>query len=121
MMKNPYLKNLKFTATPEELILKCYEKLVYHLNQAFEFFDNVSTRNESLNLAKDIILELQNSINDKYDQDVAKNLNNAYDVMINLLYQSLIHKDKKSVSLCLDMAQKLKKSWAMVIESKKNE
>lgn len=119
MVTNPqqlYLKNQIETSSPERLIIILYDSAVRFLKTAVSALDNYDLEkcNDYSVRAQNIISELMFSL-DLSRGEVAANLYNLYDYMLNRLIQANIAKDRQAFEEIAEMLVDLKKTWGQAI------
>lgn len=113
---NQYKENSVYTARPEELTLMLYNGLVKFIMQAQLAIDEkkIDKAHMSILRAQDIIIELQATLNKKYD--VSQSLWLIYDYMNRRLIDTNIKKDKKILEEVLGFAKELRDTWEQAIK-----
>ena len=116
---NQYNRNKVLTASPAELTLMLYDGAIKFCNIALigiEQKDVVKTY-ENLVKAQDIINELRSTLNYKYA--VAKDFENIYRYIFDLLVEANIKKDKESVDKALVEIRDMRDIWKQIMEKNK--
>ncbi|WP_250278534.1 flagellar export chaperone FliS [[Clostridium] colinum] len=114
MYNNPYAKikeNSINTATPEELTLMLYNGAVKFANQAIVAIEKKDffAANKALQRTKDIVRELQLTLN--MDYDISHELYAAYDYMHRRLTQANMKKDIDIVNEILEYLRLFRDTW----------
>lgn len=122
-MNNPYQQyqqNSIFMARPEELTLMLYEGCIKFINKGIYYCEKkeIEATNEALKRAQDIIIELDATLDDKYE--ISKNLHLLYDYMNRRLMEGNIEKSIEIMTEVLELITDLKNTWkeAMVLARK---
>lgn len=111
---NPYAKikeNAINTATPEELTLMLYDGALKFANRAAMAIEkkNYTDANTFIQKTKDIIRELQITLNMKYD--ISKQLYDAYEYIHYRLTQANIKKDLDILNDCIEHIRLFRDTW----------
>lgn len=111
---NPYAKvkeNAINTATPEELTLMLYDGALKFANRAAMAIEkkNYTDANTFIQKTKDIIRELQVTLNMKYD--ISKQLYDAYEYIHYRLTQANIKKDLDILNECIENIRLFRDTW----------
>lgn len=101
------------TLTPRDLLVKLFEGLERFLEQAALAMDNhhpeMATRNT--NRIRDILFELQATLNFDVGGDVAKNLDALYTFMTNEVIEAGLRKDGQRLRQLQRIIRPLKEGW----------
>lgn len=123
-IKNPYdqyKQNNVMLASPEELTLMLYNGAVKFTNQAMYAIDekNISKAHEAIMRVRDIIMELNMTLDMKYE--ISGQLRALYNYIIRLLTEANIRKEKVHLQEALELITELRDTWkeAMVLAKKK--
>ncbi|HHV96001.1 MAG TPA: flagellar export chaperone FliS [Clostridiaceae bacterium] len=118
---NQYKENTIFTSTPEELTLMLYNGLVKFIMQAQLAIEEkqFEKANSSIIRAQDIVFELQNTLDHKYE--ISKSLALLYDYMHRRLVDANLSKDKDILEEVLGYATELRDTWAQAMKIAKKE
>lgn len=111
-----YKNNKILTATPAELTLLLYEGAIKFCNIAImgvEQGDLMKTYN-SVKRVEDIIVELRATLDFKYP--VAKDFDNVYKYIYDLLVEGNIKKDKEILAEALEELRGMRDTWKQVME-----
>lgn len=108
-----YKKNQINTASPKQLIVLLYEGAIKNLRHAELALDlkDFSLVNQKLLKTQDIILELQVTLNKEEGGQIAENLYELYEYMMNDLIQANIKKDKTKIEANRDILSGLAEAW----------
>jgi flagellar protein FliS len=111
-----YKENSIYTAGPEELTLMLYNGIVKFIMQAQTAVDdkNMEKVHSSITRAEDIIVELQATLDVKYE--VSNSLMLMYDYMYRRLIEANVKKDKEILEEVLGYARELRDTWAQAIK-----
>ena len=110
------------TASQGKLVVLLYEGAIKNLTNALECFDSDS-KIEAKNIekfGKDIISELQASLNMSAGGEIASNLMSLYIYFNRELMSSNINKDKKKIEFVLNMLNQLSAAWVQAANSQSN-
>ena len=121
---NPYAKikeNAINTATPEELTLMLYDGALKFANKAMislEKSDYMEVSNY-INRTKNIIRELQMTLNMKYE--ISNQLKEAYEYIIFRLTEANIKKDADMLNEAIEHIRLFRDTWKQVIKISRTE
>jgi flagellar protein FliS len=118
MIGNPYQayqSNSVMTASQGELTLMLYNGAVRFCNQAIESLENKNIQKAHINNIKvqDIIAELQSTLDFSYP--IAKELDNLYFFIRELLISSNIEKDIEKLKQARDLIVEFRDMWKQVM------
>lgn len=116
---NPYAKikeNAINTATPEELTLMLYDGALKFANKAVIAIEkkNYTEANNFIQRTKDIIRELQLTLNMKYE--ISNQLRDAYEYMHYRLTQANIKKDLDMLNEVIEHIRLFRDTWKEAIK-----
>lgn len=116
---NKYKQSSISTATPEELTLMLYNGAIKFMNIAKYSIDKkeMEKAHNSLIRAQDIILELNYSLDMKYD--ISKEMRDLYEFIMSKLVDGNISKDIKSIEEAIDITSEMRDTWKEVIKQMK--
>jgi len=128
---NNYMENQVKNADPLDLVIMLYNKAISCLRLSKQAIDSglkdseqVKKKVENLTRATEIIAYLQGCLNFEKGQEVAKNLNEIYDVLINELIRANLENNTEVILKSIEILEDLKKAWqdvkTKVSASKKN-
>lgn len=113
-----YRKAQVNTATPAQRVVMMYEGLCKELSKgkvAIENTDqdikNIETANNAINLATQIILELNLALDMEQGGDISKNLRDLYEFWMQHLSEANTEKDAQKVGDVLTMAEEMRDTW----------
>jgi flagellar protein FliS len=111
-----YKENSILTASPEELVLMLYNGLVKFLLQAMKAMEDkeIEKANTAVKRAQDIVVELQASLDKKYE--LSKGLDLIYDYMHRRLVDANIKKDEEILKEVIELAKELRDTWSQAIK-----
>ena len=118
-----YLKTRVMTARPEELRLMLFDGAIKFCRQArhampLKDFDSSFT---ALTKAKNILLELQTSLNPKADSDLCGKLSSLYNYMYLRLVDANIERDETAIDEVIGLLEFERETWGMVIKKLEQE
>lgn len=116
---NKYKQSSISTATPEELTLMLYNGAIKFMNIAKYSIEKkeMEKAHNSLLRAQDIILELNYSLDMKYD--ISKEMRELYEFVMSKLVDGNISKDIKSIEEAIDITSEMRDTWKEVIKQVK--
>jgi len=113
-----YLESMVNTASPVQLIVLLYDRLINLLNTAktaieegIEEMENIKLKAESLSKATDIVIFLQAILDEEKGGDIAKNLHKIYDAFIQELIRINAENDVKSIEEMIKIFEDLREVW----------
>ena len=108
------------TATPLKLILMLYDGAIQFLNRAIEDADRGDIKNKNINAnnARDIVLELNNSLNMEVGGEVAVSLRGIYFFMNRHILQTSWNNDTKGFREVIELLSNLREAWQHVYDHK---
>ncbi len=112
--RNPYAMyqdNKVLTASKEELTLMLYDGAVKFAKIAFEAMQNREVEKAHKNIIKieNIILELQMTLNRKYD--ISKDFDNMYQLIYEKLVFANMKQDLEVLEECIGLLEELRDLW----------
>lgn len=116
---NRYKQNTVFTATPEELTLMLYDGAIKFMNISKYSIENkdLERTHSSLMRAQEIIMELNYSLDMKYD--LSKEMRGLYDFVLSKLVDANIKKDVAAIEEALLITHDMRDTWKEVIKQVK--
>ena len=113
-----YLKNQIMTATSAELVLLLYDGYIKFCNMAKSAIEKKDyyEANENIKKAEKIIIELQSTLNHKYE--VAKDFDNIYNYVLPRLIEANIKKDNKILEECIEHIRTLRDAWKQIMKGR---
>lgn len=114
-----YLEVQVQTATPEKLITMLYDGAIRFMRQAQKHLEvrDFSEAHNNLLRAQDIFYELIANLDMEAGGEVAKNLNQLYDFMVNSLIDANVKKDPAKIETVLTMLIDLRQTWVQAVNS----
>jgi len=116
-----YLENQVKNAHPLDHIIMLYNKAIACLKIAKKSIEeglnnpeSIKKKAESIGRATEIIAYLQGSLNMEKGGDIAKNLNEIYDILLSELVKANIENDTEIIVKSLEILENLKKAWEEV-------
>ncbi len=112
-----YNRNKILTASPAELTLMLYDGCIKFINIAIMGVDekDIAKANTNIKKAERIILELQSTLNDKYE--VAKDFNAVYSYVKRRLLEANLSKDKEILEECAGHMRTMRDTWKEVMKA----
>lgn len=122
MAVNPqqrYLEVQVQTATPEKLVTMLYDGAIRFMRQAQKHLmaQEFSEVHNNLLRAQDILYELMANLDLESGGEVAQNLHQLYDFMVNTLIDANIKKDSTKIEPVLAMLIDLRQTWNQAVNS----
>ncbi|WP_028841011.1 flagellar export chaperone FliS [Thermodesulfobacterium hveragerdense] len=113
-----YLENQVKNADPLDLVVMLYAKAISCLKISKNVIESglnkpedIKKKAENLGKATDIIAYLQGSLNLEKGGDIARNLNEVYQTLLNELIVANSQNDAKKIADSIEILEKLKKAW----------
>lgn len=112
-----YNRNKILTASPAELTLMLYDGCIKFINIAMMGIDekDIAKANTNIKKAERIILELQSTLNEKYE--VAKDFNAVYSYVKRRLLEANLSKDKEILEECAGHMRTMRDTWKEVMKT----
>lgn len=106
------------TSNPLKIVLMLYDGAINFLNMAVDFADRQDIKHKNIyaNKARDIIEELNNSLNTEVGGELAHNLRGLYLFMNRHLMQANWKNDTRGMKEVIRMLADLRQSWQEVYE-----
>lgn len=122
MISNPYKQyqqNSIMTASREELTMLLYNGAIKFCNQSIEAIENKNIQKaHNCNIkAQNIIIELQETLDKNYIY--AKDINNIYNFIRELLMEGNITKDKEKIEQAASLIREFRDLWQQVVNKVK--
>lgn len=116
---NQYRENSVYTASPQELTLMLYNGLVRFIMQAIAALENedYSKVNNSIIRAEEILLELQSSLDMKYE--LSQSMLLLYDYLYRRLLDANLSKSKSILEEVLGFAKEFRDVWEQAMKAAK--
>jgi flagellar protein FliS len=118
---NKYKNQSIMTASQDELVLMLYNRCLSDINKAIAYIDqnDSAKKNEVLKNAQQIIIYLNRSLDTQFD--IAKNMGNLYDYILELLIQSNSKKDIKKLKEAKALVEDFRNTWFQAMKSTSKE
>ncbi|MFN3976790.1 MAG: flagellar export chaperone FliS [Aquificaceae bacterium] len=122
-MINAYLENMVLTSNPVMQVILLYEKAIVCLEEVREImekgikdYEGVKAKYEALGRATDILTVLKATLNMEQGGEIAKNLSEIYQALLNDLVRITVEgKDEpETISKMVNVLKDLKESWEEV-------
>lgn len=122
MISNPYKQYQQssiMTASREELTMLLYNGAIKFCNQSIEAIENKNIQKaHNCNIkAQNIIIELQETLDKNYIY--AKDINNIYNFIRELLMEGNITKDKEKIEQAASLIREFRDLWQQVVNKVK--
>jgi flagellar protein FliS len=110
------------TSQPLKLVIMLYDGAITYLNKSIEYAENKDIKNKNIyaNKARDIILELNNSLNLEVGGEMASNLKRLYFFMNRHLFQANLKNDMQGMREVILMLSDLREVWQEISNQKEN-
>ena len=110
------------TSQPLKLVIMLYDGAITYLNKSIEYAENKDIKNKNIyaNKARDIILELNNSLNLEVGGEMASNLKRLYFFMNRHLFQANLKNDMQGMREVILMLSDLRDVWQEISNQKEN-
>jgi len=121
--KTMYNKNDISTSNPLKIVLMLYDGAVNFLNKAIAFADagDIKHKNIYANKARDIIEELNNSLDTDAGEDMAQQLRRLYYFMNRHLMKANWNNDIQGMKEVIEILSGLREAWQSVYTQHENE
>jgi len=110
------------TSQPLKLVIMLYDGAITFLEKSIEYAENKDIKNKNIyaNKARDIILELNNSLNLEVGGEMASNLKRLYFFMNRHLFQANLKNDMQGMREVILMLSDLREVWQDISNQKEN-
>jgi len=115
---NAYLKTKVMTARPEQLRMMLLDGALKACRQADDAMSrqDYATSSESLNQAREIVIELVRTINAEHDPELAARVRDLYLYFYKELAQASLRKDHDVLASVTKLIEYERETWAQLIE-----
>lgn len=115
---NPYLRTKVLTASPEELRLLLLDGAIRFASQAREGLDEKDHHKsyEGFRQARDIIMELINSMRPEANPELCARLSGLYTFMYTELVSASLEKDAARVGKVIGLLEYERETWQMLMQ-----
>jgi flagellar protein FliS len=122
---NSYRKAQLNTADPAQRIVMVYDGIVRYLDAALNLCEegkpldpeNIETVHNNLQLAQQLVMELQNALNTQEGGEIAIQLDRIYQFWCDHLTRANMDKQPEKVREVREMAAELRESWQNAVSS----
>ena len=125
---NNYLENKVLNASPEELIIMLYDKVITSLKKVKPLLskdslepEDIKIKAECFSKTVDILTYLKACLDQQKGKEIAKNLDEIYQILIEELLRAQITNDVKKVEDAIEILSNLKNAWKEVKKDFKNQ
>ena len=110
------------TSQPLKLVIMLYDGAITFLEKSIEYAENKDIKNKNIyaNKARDIILELNNSLNLEVGGEMASNLKRLYFFMNRHLFQANLKNDMQGMREVILMLSDLREVWQDISNQKED-
>jgi len=119
-----YLQNMVENANPIRLVIMLYDKAINCIDtsidaieRGLEETENVKEKAENLTRALDILIVLRASLDEEKGKDIAKNLDEIYEVLIDEIVRANMKNDVETLKKVKEVLEELREAWE---EAEKN-
>ncbi len=117
--KDVYLQNVVENANPIRLVILLYDKAITSIEDAIEAIneglednlENVKRKVESLSKATDILIVLQASLNKNEGKEIAENLDEIYEILIDEIIRANMTNDVETLNKVREVLEELRSAW----------
>lgn len=113
-----YLQNMVENANPIRLVIMLYDKAISSLEEAMEAvreglddMDRIKSKAENLTRVTDILIVLKSSLDEERGKEVAKNLDEIYDILINESVRANMTNDIELMGKIKNILEELRDAW----------
>ena len=108
------------TSNPVKIIMMLYDGAINFLNKAIQYAEHGDIKNKNIyaNKARDIIEELNNSLNEEAGQELAQHLRRLYFFMNRHLMKANWKNDTRGFKEVIELLSSLKEAWKDVHDQK---
>jgi flagellar protein FliS len=108
------------TSNPLKIVLMLYDGAISFLNKAVEHAEKKDIKNKNIfaNQARDIIVELNNSLDSEAGGEIAKSLRGLYNYMNRRLMKANWDNDIDGLNEVINLLSKIREAWQDVYEQK---
>ena len=113
-----YKKTSIHTASKEQILLMLYEAAIKNCKMAILSINDgqIAKKGEYIGKLQDIIIELNNSLDQKIGGDIAKELSALYDFILFTSTKANINIDAKPLEGCLEVLETLYQGWVNAVK-----
>lgn len=110
------------TTNPLRIVLMLYDGAINFINRSINYAKSGDIKNKNIyaNKARDILLELNRSLNVKIDAEFSQNLRKIYLFMNRHLMQANWNNDVKGMEEVIQLLSNLREAWQDVYNQKAN-
>ncbi len=117
--KDVYLQSMVENANPIRLVILLYDKAITCIEDAIDAInaglednpENLKLKVESISRAIDILIVLQASLNKEEGKEIADNLDEIYDILVNELIGANINNDVETLEKVKSVLEDLREAW----------
>ncbi len=115
-MENPYLKLQVEVASPVERVVMLYDRAILLLKDALEALEeeDILRKANSIARADKIIRVLDASLDMENGGELAQNLRNFYNYLLDILIVANGKNDKELLSTAIEMLETVKSAWEKI-------
>lgn len=112
-MENPYLKMQVEVASPVERVVMLYDKVIVLLKEALHSLDkgDIVGKVNAIAKADKILRVLNASLDMENGGEVAENLRNFYEYLLDMLVLANGKNDKELLKTAIEMLETVKSAW----------
>ncbi|HIQ31779.1 MAG TPA: flagellar export chaperone FliS [Aquifex aeolicus] len=123
-----YLQNVVENADPIQLVIMLYDKALSCMDEALsamegdlEELENLKKKAENLTKVVDILVVLKASLDVERGKEIAKNLGEIYDILINELVRINMTNDREALVEVKNIMESLRDAWEEARGNVKND
>lgn len=115
---NAYRTNAVETASPEQLILMCYDGALKFMRRAVRAMEegDLARSSEATGRAQAIVNELNVTLDMESGGEIAVNLRDLYLFVNRHLSNSIVQRDARMITDCMGIFSDLRESWAQATQ-----
>jgi flagellar protein FliS len=108
-----YIDNQVMTATPGKLLIMTYDAGIRFCRIAKQKVEakDLYEKGRNITRAQNILLSLMSSLNPKFDEQLASNLDALYKYMFERLFQANLHNDTAILDEVIKIMMELREAW----------
>ncbi|WP_297055493.1 flagellar export chaperone FliS [Thermosulfurimonas sp.] len=118
MQPHRYLENLVNTANPVRLVILLYDKAINSLKSAVEIMEKtepspeeIERKYKALGRAGDILAVLDGTLNFEKGGEIARQLHEIYEGLLNDLLRVVVQDDPQTVKRIIKVLENLRAAW----------
>ena len=115
--RNPYASAQVNSASPEQILVLLYDSALRDLKEAMAALrvGDRARKAKALDHAVKVVTELANSLRPEKAPEIAENLSNLYDFMIDRMIQSNVQNSDQDLQVVYNLLGELRSAWVEAI------